>query len=1378
MNLDRPLAIDVEAETGAGDDRILSWMKTQELRPGKAVLWDHEFELGEGSDHVDLRVEPGSALDPAGVEVQVTASEEPGDSRKTKVSVAEAGGPHFGDIDLVDVEKLRLETGSGDDAVAINYTLFLEAGEPVRGTVFDLCLATGVGDDTVDFRTEIIDATETARESAAMLNVALDLGPGDDAVRAQVIYSKLRLRAGFPAAEEASLDLLIGVDSPTLEDHIDLYMNIWINQTEIPTAPADSVADVLAGISVGDAAMDDHSSCWVRVGQLHTSGSMAVSLDALTSVLETSTVELKVRGSDAADNVRALIDSFANVSVDVETNGGNDSMWIDLGAPVMSRALLDAGDGDDDVSLHVHDGTSNTILFAEKYGRAGDDRLSLAVEGEFAEIDVTANGGVGNDLVQSNVVAVWVTVGFFEVVDEQGHDTIDFEARVGDASQNLNLNVEAGGGNDLVLINLSLPAVRPVDDARADRIRIDLGEGDNDLDLSIVSTLPPDDGKPAEFRPAAFLLKDGSGSSTIDLLVDGMLTDITADLGDGDNVIEMNFVGAVPGMGVDVRTGLGANLFNLTAHINANDKLELYDYPGSYASRFDGVDGGDTVHINWLDNLQSLEFDLDVRLGQAPPLQLEADDGVLIAFTHGDARAPVVLGMLWNSHDKPPESSEAPAGELRLAVDVGDDALPAVQVNVRGWDVKSKEEIVLEFEGAFADLDVLAVLGDGDDTIDASIVGVPLNVVLNLSTGDGDDRIEVNVSGPNDVVTGAGSGVPHVKAFTGTTSAETQSFIAYDSAFTGGVRVATGDVNGDGVADIITGAGPGAGPHVKVFDGRTNAEIRSFFAYGPTFLGGVFVAAGDVNGDGFADIITGAGPGAGPHVKVFDGRTNAEIRNFFAYGATFAGGVRVAAGDVNGDGFADIITGVGPGAGPHVKVFDGRTTAEIRSFFAYDPSFTGGVFVAAGDVNGDGRDDIVTGPDAGGPAPVKVTSGATGETLRSFFAFDASFRGGVCVAAGDVSGDGFADVVVGSGLGAGPHVKVFDGTSVALLRSFFAFDPAFRGGVFVASGDVDGGKPEPSVFDLTLATGAGDDHAELTFVTGRNRTDSIHADMGTGADSFVLDWQGALQDPAVALKATVDIDPGGSEATIPGDDDMVQVTFVNGDPDRPVRYSWAWMVRRSGEPEDESLQVEIASVEGFLEVSSALAGGSGNDNLSLFFEGKLRVGGNSQSTPPVRALLDMGDGDDEAQIDFSKLSIEGAGNRTPIALDVRGGAGSDALTVTGTSGADKLSLNGSTIFIERVATAVYAGFEFLLVDTFLGDDAVTMTGINPGTQTTIDGGEGRDRFIGRFGPRDIGDLILLHFEQATILGGSVTVGPAALRLERDEEDRLSNVDFL
>src|SRR3990170_2198086 len=77
----------------------------------------------------------------------------------------------------------------------------------------------------------------------------------------------------------------------------------------------------------------------------------------------------------------------------------------------------------------------------------------------------------------------------------------------------------------------------------------------------------------------------------------------------------------------------------------------------------------------------------------------------------------------------------------------------------------------------------------------------------------------------------------------------------------------------------------------------------------------------------------------------------------------FAGGITVAAADVTGDGVLDFVVGAGPGGGPHVKVLDRATGLEAASFFAYDPGFASGVFVAA---NRDGW--VAVGADAGGGA--------------------------------------------------------------------------------------------------------------------------------------------------------------------------------------------------------------------------------------------------------------------------------------------------------------------------------------------------------------------------------------------------------------------------
>jgi hypothetical protein len=305
-------------------------------------------------------------------------------------------------------------------------------------------------------------------------------------------------------------------------------------------------------------------------------------------------------------------------------------------------------------------------------------------------------------------------------------------------------------------------------------------------------------------------------------------------------------------------------------------------------------------------------------------------------------------------------------------------------------------------------------------------------------------------AGPSLVAVGPDAGyAPVVRVFDYTTGVERFRILAYDQNFLGGVTVATADVTGDGIPDIITGAGPGGGPHIKVFDGSTGALVYSFMAFAPSFSGGVFVAAGDVNGDSHADIIVGAGPGGGPHVKVFSGANLSLLHSFMAYNMAFPGGVRVAAGDVTGDGRADVITGAGPGGGPTVEAFDGVTGQLVRSFMAYAPSFSGGVFVAAGDVDGDGRADIITGPGAGGGPHVEVFDGATLAVVRSFYAYDPAFTGGVTVGASYVDGDGLVDLVLGPQLGPA-HVRIVDGMTLAELDGFYAFDPRINSGANVA----------------------------------------------------------------------------------------------------------------------------------------------------------------------------------------------------------------------------------------------------------------------------------------------------------------------------------------
>jgi hypothetical protein len=286
---------------------------------------------------------------------------------------------------------------------------------------------------------------------------------------------------------------------------------------------------------------------------------------------------------------------------------------------------------------------------------------------------------------------------------------------------------------------------------------------------------------------------------------------------------------------------------------------------------------------------------------------------------------------------------------------------------------------------------------------------------------------------------------------------------AYESTFAGGVRVAAGDFNRDGVPDIITGPAHDGGL-VKVFSGSGGALLRSFFPFGPLFRGGVSVAGGDVDGDGYPDILTGMASG-GSQLKVLSGRDLALLHSFIAYDPSFTGGILVGAGDVTGDGRADLLTGAGAGSSL-VKIFDGVRGGQLRGFIAYDPSVHG-VNVRAGDVNGDGVLDIITGPGSGA-APVKVidgtrlkqvprSSGPLGDDvlLGSFFAFDPAFQSGVRVAVGDLDGNGRAEIAAVPGPGKAGELAVFTfsgGFNVSSRTAISTSLNGYNGGVGVSTG--------------------------------------------------------------------------------------------------------------------------------------------------------------------------------------------------------------------------------------------------------------------------------------------------------------------------------------
>jgi hypothetical protein len=260
------------------------------------------------------------------------------------------------------------------------------------------------------------------------------------------------------------------------------------------------------------------------------------------------------------------------------------------------------------------------------------------------------------------------------------------------------------------------------------------------------------------------------------------------------------------------------------------------------------------------------------------------------------------------------------------------------------------------------------------------------------------------------------------------------SFVPY-AGWKGSVRVATGDVNGDGIQEIITAPGRNRVGEVRVFDSSTGIELTQYrtLPFGAAYRGGVEIAVGNLNGDAYGDIVAGMSSGAGM-VRGFlvtdplaaDPVANTPYRAFRGFPVPYTGGVKLTAADFGSyvgstwtpgvlDGISEIAVGSNAGLRATVRIVDvAGAPKTVRTILPFAANFRGGVTLTTGRYNTDAIPDLFVGAGVGGKSALEVWSVAGGAPAKlAVFAGMGKPNATLFTAALDTSGDGIVDNVYG-----------------------------------------------------------------------------------------------------------------------------------------------------------------------------------------------------------------------------------------------------------------------------------------------------------------------------------------------------------------------------
>jgi hypothetical protein len=388
---------------------------------------------------------------------------------------------------------------------------------------------------------------------------------------------------------------------------------------------------------------------------------------------------------------------------------------------------------------------------------------------------------------------------------------------------------------------------------------------------------------------------------------------------------------------------------------------------------------------------------------------------------------------------------------------------------------------------------------------------------------------------PVSIVTGQDAGWPDVRGWNAQGGPAKQfgpgnewplAFSPYPT-YQHGVRVAVGDINGDGRPEIVTAPGTNGFTELKVFDGRSFNQVESLLPFKDgAWWAGAYVATGDTNGDGRAEIVEGLDAGCCTTLHVLDGKNGDDLSGWFPYGDRSEVGARVASADVNGDGKAEVLAV--PLGSSRVSIYGAAGGAAIRSIDAFGSDRAGPTSIAAGNVVGDARAELIAAAPTDSGPEVKIIDVGSGETRASFYPFGYIAVPSVEVALGDVNGDGSLDIVLSAATSGGTEVKAIDANGTQ-LDDFFVLDPGILPGASLAAGDLDGdGKAE-----IVLGGGPTTDAPWPPVQNGPDQRVAVYEPDGTSVGSFTA-YPGLFQGGVRVALADLDHDRRPEIVTAPG----------------------------------------------------------------------------------------------------------------------------------------------------------------------------------------------------------------------------------------------------